>query len=137
MRVVILLLMTICCFGVQAILDIQRRRYEENLEFAVRRAQLQTAGRLSAEIAHRLKNPLGIINNAAYTLNRSLSADKTSSREQIQIVREEVDRADRILTELMDYARLAEGKVEKLDVVEELERAIAEVLPPASRSRRR
>ena len=132
MRVVILLLMTVCCFGVQAILEIQRRRYEEALEFAVRRAQLQTAGRLSAEIAHRLKNPLGIINNAAYTLNRSLSTEKASSREQIQIVREEVERADRILTELMDYARLAEGKVEKLDVVEELERAIVQVFPPAA-----
>ncbi len=133
MRIVILILMTICCFGVQAILEIQRRRYEDALEFAVRRAQLQTAGRLSAEIAHRLKNPLGIINNAAYTLNRSLAAEKASSREQIQIVREEVERADRILTELMDYARLAEGKVEKLDVVEELERAIVQVFPPAAK----
>jgi signal transduction histidine kinase len=48
---------------------------------------------------------------------------------QLQIIREEIERSDRILTQLMGYAQLSEGRVEKLDVVEELERALAEVLP--------
>jgi two-component system NtrC family sensor kinase len=51
--------------------------------------------------------------------------------QQIQIIREEVERSDRIITELMGYARLVEGKVERLDVVEELEKAIRQVFPPA------
>jgi signal transduction histidine kinase len=42
-----------------------------------------------------------------------------------------VERSDRIITELMGYARLVEGKVEKLDVVEELERALQQVFPAA------
>jgi signal transduction histidine kinase len=133
MRIVILLLMTICCYGVEAILEAQRRRYEEAQEFAVRRAQLQTAGRLSAEIAHRLKNPLAIVNNAAFSLDRTLAdGKKNSAAEQIGIIREEVDRADRILTELMGYARLAEGRVEKLNVAEELDSAIGQVFPPGA-----
>jgi signal transduction histidine kinase len=49
--------------------------------------------------------------------------------QQVQIIRDEVERADRIITELMGYAQLAEGKVEKLDVIEELNRAIESVFP--------
>ena len=53
--------------------------------------------------------------------------------EQIQIIREEVDRADQIITELMGYAQLAEGKVERLEVAEELDSAMQEVFPPAAK----
>ncbi|MHB8523724.1 MAG: sensor histidine kinase, partial [Limisphaerales bacterium] len=51
--------------------------------------------------------------------------------QQIQIIREEVERSDWIITDLMGYARLTEGKVERLDVTEELDRAIEQVFPAA------
>lgn len=130
LRVVVLLLMTACCYGVQVLFDKQRKVDEEALEFAQRQQQLQSVGRLAAEIAHQLKNPLGIINNAAFTLQRTVKEGKTITQ-QIQIIREEVERSDRIITELMGYARLVEGRVEKLDVVEELDAALARVFPPA------
>jgi len=130
LRVVVLLLMTACCYGVQVLFDKQRKVDEEALEFAQRQQQLQSAGRLAAEIAHQLKNPLGIINNAAFTLQRTVKEGKTITQ-QIQIIREEVERSDRIITELMGYARLVEGRVEKLDVAEELDAALARVFPAA------
>src|SRR5207244_13608701 len=68
LRPVVLLLMTFCCYGLQVLFDKQRRVNEEAVEFAQRQQQLQSAGRLAAEIAHQLQNPLGIINNAAFTL---------------------------------------------------------------------
>ena len=86
---------------------------------------------MAAEIAHQLKNPLAIINNAAFTLQRTVKEGKTITQ-QIRIIREEVERSDRIITELMGYARLVEGHVERLDVVEELERALEQVLPAAA-----
>ena len=130
LRVAVLLLMTFCCYGLQVLIDKQRRVTEEAVEFTQRQQQLQSAGRLAAEIAHQLKNPLGIINNAAFTLQRTVKEGKTITQ-QIQIIREEVERSDRIITELMGYARLVEGRVEKLDVVEELDLAILRVFPPA------
>lgn len=130
LRIVVLLLMAFCCYGLQLLFDKQRRVNEEAVEFAQRQQQLQSAGRLAAEIAHQLKNPLGIINNAAFTLQRTVKEGKTITQ-QIQIIREEVERSDRIITELMGYARLVEGRVEKLDVTEELEQAILRVFPPA------
>ena len=132
MRIVILVLWALCCYGVQALFEKHRRAVEEAVEFATRQEQLQTAGRLAAQIAHRIKNPLSIINNSAFSLERSLRDGRNSQHEQVAIIREEVEKADRILTELMGYAQLAEGRVEKIDVVEELERAIKEAFPPAA-----
>jgi signal transduction histidine kinase len=131
LRVVLLLLMGACCYGVEVLLDKQRRVEEEAREFGQRQRQLQSAGRLAAEIAHQLKNPLAIINNAAFTLQRTVKEGKTITQ-QIRIIRDEVERSDRIITELMGYARLVEGHVERLDVVEELERAVEQVLPSAA-----
>jgi signal transduction histidine kinase len=131
LRLFVLLLLTLCCFGVQALAERQRRELEEAREFAVREAQLHSAGRLAAEFAHQIKNPLAVINNAAFSLQRSLRENKNSAAQQIEIIQEEVARADRVITQIMGYAQLSEGRVEKLDVIEELDRAIAQVFPPA------
>jgi two-component system sensor histidine kinase HydH len=66
-------------------------------------------------------------------LQRAVRDGQTAVDEQIEIIREEVHRADQIITELMGYAQLAEGVVEKLDVGYELDQAIQEVLPPAAK----
>lgn len=129
LRVTILGLMTLCCFGLRVLLQKQQRAFEEAHEFALRQEQLRSAGRLAAEIAHQIKNPLGIINNAVFSLKRALAAGKNDVEQQIQIIQEEVERSDRIITQLMGYAALAEGRVERLQVVPELERAIEQVLP--------
>ena len=132
LRVLVLLLLTICCYGIQMLVDRQRLKEEEARDFAAKQQQLEAAGRIAAEIAHQLKNPLGIINNAAYTLHKSVREGKTITQ-QIAIIREEVEKSDRIITELMGYAKLAEGKVERVTIVEELERAIAQALPEAAK----
>ena len=132
LRLTILWLLTVCCYGVQVLLERQHLAQEEAQEFSVREGQLRSAGRLAAEIAHQIKNPLAIINNAAFSLQRALTEGKKDGAKQIQIIQEEVERSDRILTQLMGYAQLSEGRVEKLSVTEELDRAIGQVLPPAA-----
>jgi signal transduction histidine kinase len=132
LRLVLLILMTVCCYGVQVLLDRQRRAVEEAREFAMREGQLQSAGRVAAEFTHQIKNPLAIINNAAYSLQRAVKLGKPVSAEQIGIIQEEVERSDRIITEIMGYAQLSEGHVEKLNVIEELDTAIQRVFPAAA-----
>ncbi len=132
LRLSLLLLMTFGCYAVQALLERQRRAEEEAREFAVREVQLRSAGRLAAEFAHQIKNPLAIINTAAFSLKRALRENKGQAGEQIQMIQEEVERADRIITQVMGYAQLSEGHVEKLNVLDELEQAIERVFPPAA-----
>ena len=129
LRLIVLWLMTLCCYGVQVLFEKYRQAEEEAREFNSRQQQLRSAGRLAAQIAHQIKNPLAIINNAAYSLEKALRDGKTTSLQQLGIIREEVERSDRIITKLMGYAQLAEGKVEKLQIVDEIERAITEVFP--------
>ena len=131
LRVSVLWLLTLCCYGAQVLSERQRQAILEASEFAAREGQLHSAGRLAAEFAHQIKNPLAVINNAAYSLQRSLRENKNSAAQQIEIIQEEVARADKVITQIMGYAQLSEGRVEKLKVVEELERAGEQVFPRA------
>ncbi|MCU0783823.1 MAG: ATP-binding protein [Verrucomicrobia bacterium] len=131
LRLALLWLMALCCYGVQMLLDRQRLASEEAREFAVREGQLRSAGRLAAEFAHQIKNPLAIINNAAFSLHRALKDAKPETLKPVEIIQEEVAHADQIITQIMGYAQLSEGRVEKLDVVEELDRALEQVFPAA------
>ena len=131
-RLVLLLLMTACAYGVQVLLERQRQVEEEAREFGLREGQLRSAGRLAAEFAHQIKNPLAIINNAAYSLQRALKDRKSDVAEHLRIIQEEVERSDRIITQVMGYAQLTEGRVEKLNAIEELDEAIGRAFPPAA-----
>ena len=131
LRLALLLSMTLACFAVQVLFD-KRAEEADAREQDLRVQQLQAAGRLAAEIAHQLKNPLGIINTAAFTLQRTVKEGKTITQ-QIKMIREEVERSDRIITELMGYARLSEGSVEQLAVEAELNHAIDQVFPAAAK----
>jgi signal transduction histidine kinase len=131
LRLAVLVLTAVCCGGTQALWERQRLAAEEAEEFAAREGQLRSAGRLAAEFAHQIKNPLAVINSAAFSLQRALRNTKTDATQQLEIIQEEVSRADRVITQIMGYAQLSEGQVEKLNVLDELEHAIGQVFPPA------
>jgi signal transduction histidine kinase len=130
-RMVVLLLTTLCCSGLELLLERQRLAAEEAGEFAAREGQLRSAGRLAAEFAHQIKNPLAIINNTAFSLQRAAREGNAQYAQQIEIIQEEVARADKVITQIMGYAQLSEGRVEKLNFIEELEQAVAQVFPSA------
>ena len=130
LRLLILGAMTLFSYAFQTMFDKLREAEDEAKEFQIRQEQLQATGRLAAEIAHQLKNPLGIINNAAFTLQRTVKDGKTITQ-QIDLIREEVHRSDRIITDLMGFAQLAEGTVQPLDITSELDSAIEQVFPDA------
>ncbi len=128
LRALLLVLMTACCYALQVLIDKQRRMDAEEEEFDRRQSQLQASGRLAAEIAHQIKNPLGIINNTAFTLGK-FSDGNVAVQRQVEIVREEVNKADQVITKLMGFAQLAEGRLAKLDVNDVLDLSIAQVFP--------
>jgi signal transduction histidine kinase len=127
----ILWLLTLCCYGAQVLSARQREALQEAAEFASREGQLHSAGRLAAEFAHQIKNPLAIINNTAYSLQRLLRENRNAIQ-HIEIIQEEVARADKVVTQIMGYAQLSEGRVEKLKVSEEIDRAVEQVFPPGA-----
>jgi signal transduction histidine kinase len=129
LRVTVLVLLTFCCYGVQVLFAARLRTEEEQKEYAVRTEQLRSAGRLAGEVAHQIKNPLAIINNVTFSLQRNFVKEKPEAAAQVEIIREEIAKADRIITQIMGYAQLSEGRVQKLNVIDEINRAIDEVFP--------
>ncbi len=133
LRMFVLWLATAWGYAMQVLFEKHRRAVEEGQEYAVRQEQLRSAGRLAAKIAHQIKNPLGIINNAAYSVQRALQEGKPVNPQQIAIIREEIERADQTITKLMGYSQLAEGRVERLSVAEEIDSALAQAVPVAAK----
>ncbi|MEC7883536.1 MAG: ATP-binding protein, partial [Verrucomicrobiota bacterium] len=132
LRALLLVLMTAFCYALQVLIEKQRRMDSEEEEFDRRQSQLQASGRLAAEIAHQIKNPLGIINNTVFTLGQ-LSRDNELIQRQVTLVREEVNKADQVITKLMGYAQLVEGRLAKLDVNDVLDSSIDQVFPKGNK----
>ena len=78
-RLTVLVAWALCCYGIQVLFEKQKLAEAEATELAVRQERLHTAGRLAAEIAHQIKNPLGIITNAAFSLQRAIHEGKPRS----------------------------------------------------------
>lgn len=95
------------------------------LENQVQRAQrLAALGRLASGLAHEIRNPLGIVRAAAQMLQGELGGDERHG-EYTHVIQSEVDRVDRLIEQLLAYARprpLARGPVDLLDLAE---RAVA------------
>jgi signal transduction histidine kinase len=66
--------------------------------------RLLSLGRLSTVIAHEVRNPLMIIKGSLHTL-RQKNLDDTSRQEAIRDINDEVERLNRIVNEVLDFAR--------------------------------
>ena len=77
----------------------------------VRTEKLAAIGQLAAGVAHDLRNPLGAIKNAIYYLNGKLlniepAIENPRIPEFLKIIDEEVEHANKIISDLMDFARI-------------------------------
>ncbi|MDI6451557.1 sensor histidine kinase, partial [Anaerobaca lacustris] len=82
----------------------------------VRKTRLAALGQVSASIAHDLRNPLGAVRNAAYLLKRRLGAEQPGLRDHIAIIEQEVTKADRIITNLLNMTRTRPPNKEPVDL---------------------
>jgi signal transduction histidine kinase len=69
-----------------------------------RTERLVALGRLAGGLAHELRNPLGITRAAAQMLQQEL-ADDGKPGEYTRVIQSEIDRVDRLVEQLLAYAR--------------------------------
>jgi PAS domain S-box-containing protein len=103
-----------------------QREQEKN----IRRSRLEALGELSAVIAHEVRNPLGVIFNSLGSLRR-LTGAVGDTRMLLDIVGEEADRLNRIVGDLLDFARHAPPQLapDHLEQVVEEAVSVAVALP--------
>ncbi len=111
-RALVLGLVTVCSSVIYRLIQRRRKELDDAHERAIRSERLDMAGMLAGQVAHELKNPLSVMTNAAFLLRRSKEGLGEKLRHQVEIIEEEIRRADRIIRDLLDYAKLAEGKIE-------------------------
>jgi PAS domain S-box-containing protein len=74
----------------------------------VQKERLAVLGQLAGSLAHEIRNPLAAISNAASLLAKTLGRALDPAEEMmIPIIFQEVRKADRIITGLIDYARMS------------------------------
>ncbi len=85
-------------------------------------------GRLAAEFAHEIRNPLTAINARLYTLQKSISLD-TPEHKDAEIIGNEISRLDQIVKDFLKLARPPEPKFVSI-CAKPLLREVKELLSP-------
>ncbi len=96
----------------------------QEAETAVRRSErLAALGQLSAGLAHELRNPLSSIKGSAELLSRSAARGNPVAQELAQIIIEEAERTNSLVTRFLDFARPLEPRRHPVDVTQIIDRA--------------
>ncbi len=97
-------------------------------EALVRSEKLASVGRLAAGIAHEVGNPLSAVLGYVDLVSQGLG-DEELERDLIARSRKELERINRIIRELLDFARQGSGTAEAVDVGGALVEAWSTVQP--------
>ena len=135
----------LCSLANVAALTLQNVFYQNNLEMLVedrtkklqhtqeqlvRSEKLAVLGQLAGVIGHELRNPLGVIKNIAYFLNIALEATNLEVKESLEILDKEVDRAERIINNILNFARPKPISLRKVNLDEVLQDGLSQIAVP-------
>ncbi|MBU0477821.1 hypothetical protein KKC91_04555 [bacterium] len=82
------------------------------------RDKLSSMGEISAKLAHEIRNPLAIINNAAFFLKNAFKKQSSGVSEQIGILFQETDRINKLVTDLLQFSRISVSKDKDVDMID-------------------
>ena len=71
----------------------------------VRKEKLAMLGQLSSGVGHELRNPLGVMTNAVYYLKTVLATAPPNVHEYLDILQQQVTLSEKIVSDLLDFAR--------------------------------
>jgi signal transduction histidine kinase len=106
----------------------EANRQLQEAEAAMRRSErLAALGQMSAGLAHELRNPLGTMKTSAEMLAKQVDPGNVVAREMADFISSEVDRTNSLVTRFLDFARPLAVRLERTDLTQVIDRAIADV----------
>jgi PAS domain S-box-containing protein len=109
------------------------RDLEAAREELLRKERLAVLGRVAGGLAHQIRNPLGAVLNAAALLKRHLTEGQPAAvTEALTMLEEEAWAANRIISDLVDYARVRRSQPVEIAIAALVEQVLAASSPPAS-----
>ncbi len=113
-------------------LDESTQRLAETQRELVVRERLAAIGELSAVVAHEVRNPLAVIFNAVAGLKKLALGEE--ERVLTGILEEEADRLNRIVAELLEFARPRDARFQGVEVEPLFARAVDAALQATHRT---
>ncbi|OGU09212.1 MAG: hypothetical protein A2075_00050 [Geobacteraceae bacterium GWC2_58_44] len=112
----------------------ERKQAEEALrrtqEELVRNEKLAVLGQLSGSVGHELRTPLGVMSNAVYFLKTVLADAGETTCEYLEIIKEEIHTSQRIITDLLDFARTKTPQVKAVTAWELVNESLGRCVIP-------
>lgn len=110
----------------------ERTRALRDMQQALlRKERLTVLGQLAGGLAHQIRNPLAAMQTATAVLRRRLGEHTDEDVHQaLNVIREEVWEANRIITDLIDYARVKPPSRSDVSVERLLAAALEATSPP-------
>ncbi|MDF1514218.1 MAG: ATP-binding protein [Anaerolineae bacterium] len=85
--------------------EVRTTELREVQEQMLRREKLAALGQLAGSVSHELRNPLGVVKNAVYLLNMVLENPGAEIRKVLETLNEEVETMEKIVSDLLEFAR--------------------------------
>ena len=100
----------------------EQKKLQERL---MRQEKLALLGQLAGGVGHELRNPLGVIKNAAYFLNMVLEDPDPEVKETLEILDKEVAASERIINTLLEFARARPPRRQEVHIGRILEEVLS------------
>ena len=91
------------------------RALAETQEELLRKEKLAMLGQLAGGVGHELRNPLGVMKNSVYYLEMILP-EEARARKHLGILDREVGTANRIVSDLLEFARMKSASRSPIDL---------------------
>ena len=82
----------------------------------LRKEKLATIGQLASSVGHELRNPLGVMANAVYILERTIEQPSPRAQQYLQLLGTQIKLSERIVSDLLDSARSKSPQRRDVDV---------------------
>jgi PAS domain S-box-containing protein len=97
--------------------------------------RLSALARITAGVAHEVKNPLNSMRLWLETLKETLPKDHEASTQAVRILDSEIDRLDRVVKRFLDFTKPVEMRVDDVELAPLLSKVIEVARPETERSK--
>jgi signal transduction histidine kinase len=105
-------------------LEYANRQLKQAQEELIRTEKLASIGRFAAGVAHEVGNPLGAILGYTSILQRG-EIEREEGKDYLNRIEKEIERINRIVRELLDFARPSKFEIREVNVNKVLENSLS------------
>ncbi len=95
----------------------QKAELEKAQEELILKERLAALGQLIATVSHEIRNPLGTVQNAVFSIGEAVKHNNTDLIDSsLKLAERNIKRCDRIINELLDFTRIQKIELEKVEI---------------------